>query len=851
MCKKLIKISTIIFLCLTLINFGYINKKGYATIDNYGTITLTSEFQSGNFSKIYDLTKYDMLISCTFDGTGLIDDSGCHAWAEIGIRAEGYSNFNPTWLSEGAGIWIATDYDWTNNTFDPDPFSPTLDLDDKIILQKGGGWGEGSYNLPSTPPEPGTNYGIWFDRDGVNPYQATNWGSIDGCTYNTNGRYKIHLYIHATSSSAGQAYLKINNVSQGFYVGGWKNAQPEIYPAGMTFTGNMTQMQVFYGLYGYGAIHTIKFENIQVILNDEVWVDDDWAGSIPGQEVAPGKIFGFNAFAKIQDGINAVAVGGTVHVAAGTYTENIKIIKSLNLIGSGRDNTVIRNAQTGTQVYTLNIDGNEGPLTGDVYIEGFTFKDNFGPTDWRPIIASDHIPSGITLRFRNNKIDNGYLYGWYDYHSHGNFDFNNNIISNVEYGMMLEGWDNGTINIIENEFYCKAGYFGYPAAMFMFTYDNVNCNNLYNIKGNLINLSNPGYGIVFYGGYPGHSPAFYSNIIIEQNIIDSSGLYGIYFRNLAPTGQEVNGGIKGALIKNNFITRWDKGIYILGQNSNIDISYNYIYGNDIGIENTGSDIINAENNWWGDESGPSGVGSGTGDAVSANVDYSPWLVPNISVTKSDSPDPVAQGMPLTYTLNWTMGSTWATWDGTTIGNTTVNIPSGLIFGNVSLKDALPPEVTYVSCTDGGTHSLGVITWNLGTYIPGTSGSITVNVNVNLDTPDGTITNNIEIIYDSLKRLDTETTTVQKGAQSVYSFYDSRSNAYVMIDLSVPRWRVTIPSKGYDTGWKPFRRYTRTNNHFWGEYADTRYHLIIDFYSSGRYHIIFDDRVTRISIKIAN
>ncbi len=86
------------------------------------------------------------------------------------------------------------------------------------------------------------------------------------------------------------------------------------------------------------------------------------------------------------------------------------------------------------------------------------------------------------------------------------------------------------------------------------------------------------------------------------------------------------------------------------------------------------------------------------------------------------------------------------------------------------------------------------------------------------------------------------------------FFDTKSGARIYIDLNTPlapRWRVTIPSKRYDTGWMPFRRYTKTNNHFWGEYADTRYHFIIDFYSSGRYHIIFDDRVTRISIKIAN
>ncbi len=34
--------------------------------------------------------------------------------------------------------------------------------------------------------------------------------------------------------------------------------------------------------------------------------------------------------------------------------------------------------------------------------------------------------------------------------------------------------------------------------------------------------------------------------------------------------------------------------------------------------------VNASDNWWGDESGPGGVGSGLGDAVSAYIDFEPW-----------------------------------------------------------------------------------------------------------------------------------------------------------------------------------------------------------------------------------
>jgi len=54
-------------------------------------------------------------------------------------------------------------------------------------------------------------------------------------------------------------------------------------------------------------------------------------------------------------------------------------------------------------------------------------------------------------------------------------------------------------------------------------------------------------------------------------------------------------------------------------------NYNNIYGNlPLGVEATGTSV-NATLNWWGDASGPSGVGPGTGDAVSDNVLYEPWL----------------------------------------------------------------------------------------------------------------------------------------------------------------------------------------------------------------------------------
>jgi len=55
-------------------------------------------------------------------------------------------------------------------------------------------------------------------------------------------------------------------------------------------------------------------------------------------------------------------------------------------------------------------------------------------------------------------------------------------------------------------------------------------------------------------------------------------------------------------------------------------NYNNIAGNDvIGVWKENSPSVDATSNWWGDGSGPGGVGPGTGDVISDNVDYEPWL----------------------------------------------------------------------------------------------------------------------------------------------------------------------------------------------------------------------------------
>ncbi len=84
----------------------------------------------------------------------------------------------------------------------------------------------------------------------------------------------------------------------------------------------------------------------------EVWVDDDWAGSSPGDLVG-GHVFGYDAFASIQDGVDAVN-GSTVNVAAGTYVEQIYIDKTIDLVGAGIGASIIEAVPVGSRT-TYNI----------------------------------------------------------------------------------------------------------------------------------------------------------------------------------------------------------------------------------------------------------------------------------------------------------------------------------------------------------------------------------------------------------------------------------------------------------------------------------------------------------------
>ena len=121
------------------------------------------------------------------------------------------------------------------------------------------------------------------------------------------------------------------------------------------------------------------------------------------------------------------------------------------------------------------------------------------------------------------------------------------------------------------------------------------------------------------------------------------------------------GAVTGVSIERNQIDNTIDGLLLPGEGSqfqgfsyeDIDaaesielVENNNIEFNNNGVTNQGTGTLDATENWWEDEDGPSGEGPGDGDSVSENVDFDPWL-------DAPAPDgePVGETLEGSLTLN--------------------------------------------------------------------------------------------------------------------------------------------------------------------------------------------------------
>ena len=219
------------------------------TVD-YGDITADGYYVLDPGADRWDLTLCDLEVKYTLDMAGYVPADWPFWCSAVGV---------------GDGAWIFLNH-CAPEAAETDP--GLYDLDDKLNFAFTSGdpecWSEICYNATGpetvvTPPigDPTTNFGIWFDRDGIDPSQASDWGMIDGVTYNTAGVYDIVLKYHAIDGTHGTAFATVNGQQQGFY-DAVSSGPPDYWPVGLGFYGDLTRLRVIANVIGGNQVSDLQ-----------------------------------------------------------------------------------------------------------------------------------------------------------------------------------------------------------------------------------------------------------------------------------------------------------------------------------------------------------------------------------------------------------------------------------------------------------------------------------------------------------------------------------------------------------------------------------------------------------------
>ena len=457
--------------------------------------------------------------------------------------------------------------------------------------------------------------------------------------YTLVGGAKYAIVLRALSGdSSNQVRWRVN--TDGVYDRG---AMRQSIDGGNSW--NKTSADCMFEVWGEAVVGTVS----------EVWVDDDWIGSNPGDDV-DGHSFGYDAFATIQDGINAVT-GSTVHVAAGVYNPLMKIIIN-------KDNLLLLGPQANVDPRPLLgstrvpgppgeavIDGAAGNLGRVIEIQGDNVVVNGleVKTGWDDIICQDSVHTGTIVKYcivHEGTRDDGIQL---KYCADGILEYNYvyNIAPPGDALSIAESSVRGKIrhNEVRNIATANAAIHIYGSDDMEITenlIDNVTHGN--NKGGNGIRIGNKnGEDINRSGGLIKgniiHNIAetgieiLTSHVLIEGNdIYNCTGGNGAIFANFAVS--EIS--ICENSIHDNTLSILNRansaGIFIENTVDTLSVSvhFNNIYNNlPYGLTNEAADLLDATNNWWGANDGPD-ASPGSGDKVSGNVYYDPWLVIGIS-----------------------------------------------------------------------------------------------------------------------------------------------------------------------------------------------------------------------------
>jgi len=530
-------------------------------------------------------------------------------------------------------------------------------LEDLTVIGNGDadGYGVGFY----TETEPGWWNPAWGDYEGDLTF------SFDGSNLFTGVDYGV--YISDALPSKDIALSVVPAADFDFFGatshGGWRLGDGSV-PGLDTVMSDMSLTEKTVGppdFYDYPA-------------PTDVWVDDDYCPGCGND----GHIWGYDAFADIQSGIDAVS-GSTVHVANGLYTGPLSITSGVTITGESEAGVIVEaaTAQTGAaNTFTINASGQDITLeyltvrhgdygirssAGNVTVLHCTFYHNgwdgtpYSTPYTQASAGSDwaaYATNGGAMRIENSA---GSEIAWctvYEndrgirYQDGANGDIhNNNIYTNIQAGIYLAASSyNGATGCTDTEVYDNVSSGNYEHGLLSIGgLGNSFTNNTSEDNWNTgIMLWHPGEIIVEGNTFDGNNTYDFNGV---GNSADASGTVyadgdigagGATFAFKLLGNDILNGGsgdqpqadglhmssplpVTGITVEGNYFAGMDIDAHVLAQAGTSVITDNS-FNSAMGIDNGDASLLDASANYWSATDTVTVTGM-----ISGSVDYSPWL----------------------------------------------------------------------------------------------------------------------------------------------------------------------------------------------------------------------------------
>ena len=507
-------------------------------------------------------------------------------------------------------------------------------------------------NLTNNTCENNINYGIWLE--------SSENCVIDGCTASNNGDYGIYVVDSYPVTIRNNV---IENNDHGIVFSG------VILNTTVVIENNLIQACTEWGIDFYNEVDytensQITIQNNRIINNPNTYAIDLDTPHYSSDIMILGNTIDNNGYEGIYWDIiqdsevlienNLISNNGD----EGIYFDS-DICGDSNIMVN--NNSISKNGSYGIYfgyIYDNSMIGIVGNMIDNNGDAGIYFEDDY------------EIYGNSTLTIGNNSISNNYYQGiyfgywiydnavvtitgntidnndsegiYFEYEIYGNSSVqigNNSISNNDSEGIYFDDYieDNAMITITGNTIdnnYWEGIYF----------WDPIEDNSIIMIGNNSIS-NNGAYGIDFDDDVKGNSVVGIVGNTIENNVDEGVDFDHVYENSMVGIiGNTIDNNGYGFYIEDdieapfiiffNNITNnvtVDSGVHVY---SGIDIrglmmSFNNIVGNSPSENTYGvySDVenLNARYNWWGHASGPGGVGPGTGDKISENVLYRPWI----------------------------------------------------------------------------------------------------------------------------------------------------------------------------------------------------------------------------------